>query len=82
VLANREWIDAGELTDVEVLDVPPAEPWGANTVLVGDTVVVSASYPETARLLESRGFRVRTLDVSEFHKAEGGLSCLSILLGT
>ena len=78
VLANREWIDAGELTDVEILDVPPAEPWGANTVVVGDTVVVSSAYPETARVLESRGFAVRTLDVAEFHKAEGGLSCLSV----
>jgi dimethylargininase len=78
ILANREWVDVDRIPDVEVLDV--AEPWGANTLLVGETVLVSAAFPETRARLESRGFAVRAVDVSELHKAEGGLTCLSLLL--
>jgi dimethylargininase len=80
VLANPAWVDASSFRDVEVIDVPESEPWAANTVAVRDTVVVSSAFPETRRLLEARGFAVRALDVSELHKAEGGLSCLSVLL--
>jgi dimethylargininase len=81
VLANRKWVDAGELGDVEIVDVPESEPWAANTVAVAGTVILSSAFPETRRLLERRGYQVRSLDISEIQKAEGGLSCMSILLG-
>jgi len=78
VLANRAWLDVDRIAGVEVLDV--AEPQAANTLLVGDTVLVSASFPETRARLESRGFAVRSLDISEIQKAEAGLTCMSLLL--
>jgi dimethylargininase len=80
ILANGEWVDAAAFGDVEVVDVADSEPWAANAIAVGDAVLVSAAFPETRRLLEGRGLRVVALDVSEFEKAEGGLSCLSIRL--
>ena len=80
VLANPVWVDVAELVGLRVIEVDPGEPWAANTVVVGDTVVVSASYPRTVARLEAEGFTVATLDISEFQKAEGGLSCLSVLV--
>ena len=60
---------------ISTLDAP--ELWGANVLDLGETVLVSASAPETAALL---GPRARMVDVSEFHKGDGALTCLSIRL--
>jgi dimethylargininase len=50
-------------------------------LLTGGTgVVVAASAPGTAEMLAGRGFEVETVDISEFEKAEAGLTCLSILV--
>lgn len=81
VLANPAWVDTGEVEGLEVIHVDPDEPWAANTVRLGGTVLVSAAAPATRARLEARGFRTRALDIGEIEKAEGGLSCMSILIG-
>jgi dimethylargininase len=82
VLVNRSWIDAAALEGVELIDVPANEPGAANALLMSDVVVLPASFPETAHLLEGRGFDVRRIDVSEFQKAEGGVTCKSLIFET
>jgi dimethylargininase len=57
-----------------------AEPAGANVLALGETIVVSASAPLTAELLRARGKHVAVIDVSELHKADGALTCLSLRL--
>ena len=79
ILANRSWVDIAPIKEFEVIDVPPAEPWSANTLVIGDVVLLPSCFPQTRALLEKRGFHVRTLDVSELMKAEAGLTCLSII---
>lgn len=79
MLVNRSWIDASALDDFDLLDVPESEAWAANIISIDDTVLVSASFPETKALLDERGFRVRTIDISELEKAEAGLTCMSIV---
>ena len=79
LLANRGWLDASRLAGFDIVDVPDAEPWAADTVLLNDMVLIPASFRATAALLRSLGFRIGQLDVSEFLKAEAGLSCLSLL---
>ncbi len=59
--------------------VSPHEAPGANVLRVGPTTLVAASAPETAARLRHEGLRVSTLDISEFEKAEAGLTCLSIV---
>jgi dimethylargininase len=80
ILANRDWVDVEAADGLTVLDVAGDEPWAANTLLVGDVVAMAAGFPRTQAMLESRGFRVVVLDISEIQKAEGGLSCMSVLL--
>ena len=58
----------------------PNEPRAANVLAAGGTVVIPESFPDTGRILERGGWKVRTLDISELMKAEAGLTCSSILL--
>ncbi len=61
---------------VEPLAAP--EPPGANVLALGSVVLVSAAAPRTADILRARGLDVRVLDVSELHKGDGALTCLSL----
>ncbi|MFY9556315.1 MAG: arginine deiminase family protein [Blastocatellia bacterium] len=79
VLVNRSWIDARPLNGFEIIDVPDEEPAAANALLINDVVILPQSFPQTRALLERRGFRVRTIDVSELQKAEAGVTCTSLI---
>jgi dimethylargininase len=79
LLVNRSWIDAGPLREFELLDLPEEEPAAANALRVNDLVIMPASFPQTRSLIEKRGFRVRTIDVSELQKAEAGVTCCSVI---
>jgi dimethylargininase len=80
LLVNSAWLDSQALKGFEVLQVPQEEPWSANTLPIGQTVCLAAEHEQTAALIRRRGFPVETTDLSEFAKAEGGITCLSILL--
>lgn len=80
VLVHRPWLDVTQPQGIELIDVDPAEPAAANVLVVGDTIVMPACFPQTRALLESRGYHVQALDVSELQKAEAGVTCCSILL--
>lgn len=79
LIANREWIDADAFCGLRFLDVPTSEPNAANVLRVRETIVMPSAYPRTRELLEQNGFGVRTVDVSEFLKAEAGVTCMSLL---
>jgi dimethylargininase len=79
LLVNPDWVDLAPFRDWERIDVDPREPWGANVVRAGGAVVAAAGFPRTAERLRARGLDVRTVDVSEFQKAEGGVTCKSLL---
>jgi len=79
VLSNRDWVDAAPFAEFQVIDVPATEPAAADVLAIGDTVIVPASFPETARILERGGWRVRPVDVSELQKAEAGVTCMSLI---
>ena len=61
-----------------IVIVPPSEAYAANCVRVNDAVFVAAGYPLMHAALEARGCRAVQIDVSEFRKMDGGLSCLSL----
>jgi len=57
------------------------EEGGAHVVILDpDHLLMSASAPQTAELLRARGYRVTTVDISEFEKLEGCVTCLSVRL--
>lgn len=62
------------------LVVPDDEHYAANTLTIGDTVLMSSRHKRTLEMVKKAGFRPLPLDVSEFEKCDGALTCLSIIL--
>ncbi len=79
LLINPNWIDAGKLSGFQCVEVAEAEPFAANCLVVNDVVHLSAQCDRTRELLEQRGFATRILKITEFEKAEAGLTCLSLV---
>ena len=80
VLANPEWVDAVIFGAFRVIEVDPSEPMGANVLRVGRHLVYGASYPRTQARLEQLGYTLRTVDASELAKAEGAVTCCSVIV--
>jgi len=80
LLVNREWVDVAVFADWRLIDADPREPFGANAMLVGRTVVYPAEMPHTRARLEAAGLDVRTVPAAELAKAEGGVTCCALLL--
>jgi len=64
----------------ELIRVEPEEQYAANCVLVNDSVLVAAGYPSFSSRLKTLGHRTVEVEMSEFQKMDGGLSCLSLRL--
>lgn len=80
LLVNPAWIsDVRDLQGAETHEIDPAEPFAADFATVGDVVIMSETNPRTADIVRSLGFDVRTTPLTEFEKAEGGVTCLSII---
>jgi len=62
----------------EVIVVPEDETYVANAVAIDGRVLLADGYPKTRRAIEALGLEVVPLDMSEFRKMDGGLSCLSL----
>ena len=67
------------LEGLYTLNPPEGEEYAADTLTIGDTVLMAQGYDETQRLVRDEGFNVIYLDVSEIEKCNGALTCLSIL---
>jgi len=80
VLLHPEWVSPTLFPGLEVIAVDPGEPFGANVVRVGRAVLTGSAFPRTRQVLERRGVEVHVVDVSELAKAEGAVTCCSILL--
>jgi dimethylargininase len=68
------------LFDAEIVWVPSEERYAANAVAIGEHVIAAAEYPRTLDALAAAGFRVHPVPTSEVRKADGSLTCQSILL--
>jgi len=79
ILANRAWIDPAPFRNLRILDVAPEEPWAANVLAVGESAILPSCFPATRRILERAGWNVIPVDVSEIMKAEGGVTCMSLI---
>ena len=82
LLVNRDWIQLDDLAGFNVVLTPDDEPDAANVLRVNDTVFVQAGFPGTMERVRSVHGKVEALDTSELRKAEGALTCLSIVFET
>jgi dimethylargininase len=79
VLINPAWIDASLFPGMSIIEVDPGEPGAANALRIGNSLVLPSQYPKTASRLRSQELDVHTVDVSELVKAEGAVTCCSLV---
>jgi dimethylargininase len=80
LLVNPAWLQVQALSGFDFIPVPEEEPGGADVLSIGHGVRVRAENERTAELIRQRGFEMETVDLSEFAKADGGITCLSIVM--
>jgi len=79
VIFSKGHFDADILRDYKKILVPRGEEYTADCLAINGTILMSQGYPTTKKLIEKEGFFVKELEVSEFRKGEGALTCLSII---
>jgi dimethylargininase len=80
VLLNPEWVDPAAFDRFGRIEVDCSEPYAANALLIGDAVLYPTAFPRTAARLEAAGIRLAPVNVSELAKAEGAVTCCSLIL--
>lgn len=79
LLLQPSFIDPMFFSEYRILEVAAGEEHAANALQVGSSLVYPANFPRTADLLAQEGFDLHTVDVSELQKAEGAVTCCSLL---
>ena len=82
LLLNPAWVSASAFPLCDVVAVDEREPHAANALLVDGTIVYPTQHPRTLERLIGRGLRVTAIDTSELGKAEGGVTCCSLIFET
>jgi dimethylargininase len=80
LLIQEDWLDPKQFQGARLLHTHPGEDGAANVVRLDRDVIFPLAFPRTAERLEGYGLRVHQLDYSELAKAEGGVTCCSLLL--
>ncbi len=84
VLLNPGWIDIEPFKGYERIPVPADEPFGAAVLPIATNLIANAAFPRTLDLIaphcQSSGVQLISANISEFNKAEAGLTCLSLLV--
>ncbi len=78
LLACGEFLAKAAFQSFNFLEVNEEEAYAANSVWINGTVLTPKGFPKTKALIETAGYNIREVDVSEFQKIDGGLSCLSL----
>jgi dimethylargininase len=79
VLLRSDWVRPDTFIGCDRIEVDPSEPYAANALLVGGVVICPSAYPRTRDRLEQRGARIVEVEVTELLKAEGAVTCCSIV---
>jgi dimethylargininase len=64
---------------MRIVEVDPDEAHAANALRIGDVAVLPACFPRTRQRLVDAGIEVASVDVSELQKAEGAVTCCSLV---
>ncbi len=80
LLINPDWVCSSIFKDYELVDVDNEEAHAANALLVGQGVIYPSSFPRTLERLVKRDINVVPVDLSELQKAEGAVTCCSLLV--
>ena len=80
LLINKKWVDTYHFEKYTLIEVHPSEPHAANCLPIGDSIIYPTSFPKTDARLKVAGYQVINVDVDELAKAEGAVTCCSLIL--
>lgn len=80
LLINKNWVDTSHFADFHLIEVDPSEPYAANCLPIAGSIIFPMAFSKTRAKLEERDYKVATVDVSELAKAEGAVTCCSLII--
>jgi dimethylargininase len=80
VLINPAWVDTAAFKSFQWIEVDPSEPFAANCLPVNGQIIYPTSFPKTTKKLETHGCVIMPVQVDELAKAEGAVTCCSLIL--
>lgn len=78
IAAAGEFLDHPDFAGYEKVEIPAEDEYSANCIKVNEYVIIPKGFDDTKRKLAERGLQTIELEMSEFQKHDGGLSCLSL----
>jgi len=79
LLINPAWADKRDFAGMKFIEIDPSEPYAANAVIIGDTILYPRAFPATHRKLADAGVKMVDVAADELAKAEGALTCCSLI---
>jgi len=79
LLFNPAWVDRTNFPGKNFIEIDPYEEYAANALMVDGTVLYQPAYPRTLARLNAEGIHPFLVDESELGKAEGALTCCSLV---
>ena len=80
LLINRRWVDVETFEGFELIDVDESEPFAGNCLPINGSIIFPVEYPKTGAKLEARGYKLKPVFASEIAKAEGQVTCCSLII--
>lgn len=78
VLTAGEFINSSSFVEYDKIIVVHSESYAANCLNINRTLIIPAGFPQLLQKIQDRGYVTKEVEMSEFQKLDGGLSCLSI----
>ncbi len=78
LLVSGEFKDHSDFKEYDLIEVQKSEAYATNSLRINDYVLIPKGYPNLKKQIYNLNFKVLELDMSEFEKMDGGLSCLSL----
>lgn len=82
LLINRNWVDVENFEGYDLIDIDPSESFAANCLPINDSIIYPTTFPKTTAKLEARGYKIKSVIVDELAKAEGAVTCCSLIIAT
>ena len=80
LLINKDWVDTHHFEQYKLIEIDPSEPHAANCLPIGDAIIYPTSFPKTSAKLTAHGYKIISVEVDELAKAEGAVTCCSLIL--
>ncbi|HRQ21968.1 MAG TPA: arginine deiminase family protein [Anaerolineales bacterium] len=80
LLINKHWVDSSHFDGFDLIDVDASEPYAANCLPINGQILYPTTFPATQRMLEERGYHIVNVNLDELAKAEGAVTCCSLIV--